>query len=107
MTNLRDALDELQDHQDASFVIACAVNLYSECLRRRAGRVLYGPKDVEKLLEMTKMLLDLQDPGTFAPAKRDEKPTEREVDTISDPFTQIAQAAQEIDPPTLKRKAAK
>ena len=89
--NLRAALDEMEDTQDSLYIIACAVNLYSECLRRRAGRVLYGPNDIQKLFEMAKMLLDIQDPGVRPPLAREPEPSEAEIEAIADPFAEIAE----------------
>ena len=92
--NLREAIDALESEADSSFIIACAINLYSECLRRKAGRVLFGPKDVDDLFSMCRMLLDVRDPGTFAPASRVE-PTEEEIDTIRDAYSQFADAVRQ------------
>ncbi len=91
--NLREAIDALESEADSSYIIACSINLYSECLRRKAGRVLFGPKDVENLFSMCRMLLDVQDPGTFAPPSRVE-PTEEELDKVRDAYSQIAEAVQ-------------
>ncbi len=90
--NLREAIDALESEADSSYIIACSINLYSECLRRKAGRVLFGPKDVENLFSMCRMLLDVQDPGTFAPPSRVE-PTDEEQAAIADPFKQILEEA--------------
>lgn len=43
---------------DEAFIIAGTINLYSEAIRRRKGRILYGPDDVKALLGMIDRLLN-------------------------------------------------
>lgn len=95
--NFINEISEIQAKQDVDFVVACSINLYGECLRRnsKGGRVLFGPADVPKLFGMVKMLLDLQDPGHFSQAPRT-VPNEDEVKAILDPFSQIAEAVDDV-----------
>jgi hypothetical protein len=86
MTTITDALIALDQAMegDEAFLLAGAVNLYSEAIRSRQGRVLYGPADVRALLGICKTLI--QPPETLAnqPYERHGRPrapmpVEREV----------------------------
>ena len=70
------------EDRDASFLIAAQINLYSEALRRRAGRTLWGPSDVQVLLHMINILLTPMDmEQTFIP-NRAIRPSETEESAI-------------------------
>jgi hypothetical protein len=61
--NLHETIDAITSAEDAdaAFIVAAAINLYSETLRRRHGRRLYGPADVRALFAIMKTLLDARE----------------------------------------------
>ena len=78
ISTLLATLDSLED-SDTAFITAAAINLYNETLRRKHGRILYGPADVANLAGIIHSLLNppvsLADPEKV---KRSAKPTPEE-----------------------------
>lgn len=73
------------ENQDTAYLVAAAINLYSEAIRRRVGRVLYGPNDVKAMLTICEIILTVEDTQyqTQAPARPQEL-TEEEADRVLD-----------------------
>ena len=59
MTTFIEILQSLKADEDAdvAYLFAATLNLYSEALRRRAGRIMYGPTDVKAVLDIVNTLL--------------------------------------------------
>lgn len=78
---------ESASEDDAAYIIAAALNVYSESIRRRSGRILYGPGDIKNLLSILSMLLappELADQG-YHPASRSAEPSDLEKSMLIDP----------------------
>lgn len=77
---------ETAEDDDAGFLIAATINLYSESIRRRAGRVIWGPGDVKNLLSICKTLLAPPELGDqdYRPAKTRPEPNDVEKEMIAD-----------------------
>ncbi len=56
LTDILAAINQAENG-DTAFLIAASINLYSEALRRKTGRVLYTPADAENLFTICNMLL--------------------------------------------------
>lgn len=76
-----------REEADAAFILAATINLYSESIRRRAGRILYGPEDAKELLRMVNVLLDAKPmaASSFLPSNKPTEPTSEEREVIMDP----------------------
>jgi len=63
MNELRETIAKLHESNDAdiAFIVAATINLYADSMRRRAGRILFGPSDVRILLEMIVKLITVAD----------------------------------------------
>lgn len=75
------------EEDDTAFIVAGAINLYSESMRRRVGRILYGPEDVRGLFGILSVLLSTSENAVkndlakvTSPARR--KPSETETEVI-------------------------
>ena len=62
------ALAESED-TDTCYILAATLNLYSEVLRRKQGRVLYGPADARRLLELCALFLEPAPSEALTPAR--------------------------------------
>jgi hypothetical protein len=65
MTSIHDALTSLSSaaENDDAFILAAAINLYNENLRRREGRILYHHEDVKRLFDICQTLLTQREIG--------------------------------------------
>jgi hypothetical protein len=72
------------EDSDTALILAGAINLYSESIRRRQGRILYYPSDVRRLLAIADLLLEAAQPEAIAQA-RSAEPDDAEVATIVNP----------------------
>ena len=73
--------------KDETFLVAAAINLYSESIRRRAGRILYGPADVTALTAIITTLLKAAEiEQTYEPpTDRADIPSALELELLNDP----------------------
>jgi len=57
--SILDTIKALNDAEavDNHFIIAMAINMYSEALRRVSGRLLFNPSDVPRLFNICETLL--------------------------------------------------
>ncbi len=53
------ALMERAEDFDVAYLFAAGINLHSEAMRRRAGRLLYGPADVQRLLKLIDLVINV------------------------------------------------
>jgi DNA-directed RNA polymerase specialized sigma24 family protein len=83
MTILR-TLDSIAsaDSDEAAFLTAATINLYTEALRRRAGRVLFTPADVKALDTILKLILNPKTDVEYKPGNRQVGPSPVEQKTI-------------------------
>lgn len=74
LTNITQGADD-----DRAYILAAALNLYSESRRRLYGRVLFTPNDIRSLGQITSLLLlDTEVDTPLAPARSRELTTEEE-----------------------------
>lgn len=92
------ALDAASAHDDA-YILAAAINIYSESIRRREGRILYGPVDVQALFTIMSTLIEPK-PQAYQPSRRKAQPTEEETAAITD----VYEAIQDMTKPTNGRR---
>lgn len=78
---------------DDAFIIAAAINLYNENLRRREGRILYHHGDVQRLFHMCQLLLERTAPPKLAPRERTFA-TDDEIEKVNDVYQEIEDMTQ-------------
>jgi hypothetical protein len=85
MTSIHEAITSLLEGEnaDSAFIVAAAINIYNDAMRRRHGRLIYGPADVLALFEICKILLDdRSDQRGFAGGSRSARPSAEEEEAI-------------------------
>jgi len=89
--SISDLLSSIQaaEDDDSLFIVAAAINLYSEAMRRKTGRILYTVEDVKALGAMCGVLLTHPEPAPIKPT-RPVKPTAEEAQAILEPGIDMA-----------------
>lgn len=96
--SITDALSALRSaaEDDDAFILAATLNLYNENIRRREGRILYGPEDVRSLFDVMSILIKEKSQGTIEPS-RPTKPSPVEMEQIVDVEKAIADEVKRLD----------
>lgn len=86
---IQETLSRLSSAEDdeVAFLVAATINLYTENLRRRCGRVIFSPADVKNLHKILDILLTVENNPSYKPATR-AKVSEAELDKILRPASQ-------------------
>ena len=95
---IQDTLARLSvaENDEVAFLVAATINLYTENLRRRAGRTIFSPQDVKNLHQILDLLLNVDLKPTYVPAQR-AKVTDAEIDTILKPLQNGRSAIDELN----------
>lgn len=71
--------------EDTAFLLAASINLYSESIRRREGRILYTPEDIRRLLGIwDAVTAEVERETDYKPSARAVEPSKVEAEMISD-----------------------
>ena len=102
--SIADVLAELAKSEDTDtvYIVAATLNLYTEVMRRKQARVLYGPADARRLLELCSMMLNPPEIEALSPARGNRLDPEETETVLSGMAAEIA----EKDPqaPDFKRR---
>ena len=85
LSNVTQAEDD-----DIAFIIAAAINLYSESQRRLNKKVLFGVNDVRKLISVINLLIAQPEPEPDLKRTRPLKLTQEEEDNVISGLEEIA-----------------
>lgn len=99
--SISDVLAELakSEDTDTTYVIAAAINLYSETMRRKQARVLYGPADARRLLELCSLLLNPPPVEQLGPARGNRLDPQETATVLAG-----VEAAVKEDPPAFMKR---